>query len=364
VVEIAIKRAYNEALSSGYYTRRDGLIGKYDNVRMFWEDEIIRIFVRPYIEAIEQKKGRINVLDMGCGFGDGYGLLAALSDKIEYKGFDINKNFIKEAGSIYKDKGNISFEVADFSSGLPFEEEYDLYFTSYGSLSHDNDKQTIRLLGDIADCRDDCFILCDWLGAYSYEWQRLWGEEWMDYRISYLPESGEESFPLRLMPPENVLKMIRVASNRIKAEKIFDRSVFVGRHMDTAEYNDYCKPLRLAVNSLFEPNVRTNLEDLLITYHPQEDFPALNSFFDDFSTQWNALVRGVIESGRDSEREIGMPELKKLEQMVSNVRGIEDSNYRENVLEPQLGYALRNLEMRLQRGMGAAHGLLAILRVE
>lgn len=361
MVEIAIKRAYNEALNSGYYTGRDGLTGKYDNVRMFWEDEIIRIFVRPYIEAIEQKKGRIKVLDMGCGFGDGYGLLAALSDKIEYKGFDINENFIKEAGRIYKDKGKASFEVADFSSGLPFEEEYDFYFTSYGSLSHNNDEQTIRLLGDIADCSDDCFVLCDWLGAYSYEWPRLWGEEWMDYRISYLPESGEESFPLRLMPPENVFKMIRAASNRIKVEEIFDRSIFVGRHMDTSEYNDYCKPLRLAINSLFEHNVYTDFESLLITYHSQEDFPALNSFFEDFSRHWNAFVGGMM--GGDCETKIKIPEMEELEQMVKNAPRVKISNYRENVIEPQLGYALRNLEMRLQRGMGTAHGLLAILRI-
>jgi SAM-dependent methyltransferase len=363
VVEMSVKRAYDEAISSGYYTRRGGLIGKYDNVRMFWEDEIIRIFVRPYIEAIEQKKGGIKALDMGCGFGDGYGLLAALSDKIEYKGFDINENFIKEAKRIYKDKGNTSFEVADFSSGLPFEEEYDLYFTSYGTLSHNNDEQTIRLLGDIADCSDDCFVLCDWLGAYSYEWQRLWGEDWMDYRISYLPESGEESFPLRLMPSENVLKMVRAASDRIKVEEIVDRSVFVGRHMDTAEYNEYCKLLRLFVNSLFEPNVRTNLEDLLITYHPREDCPRLNRFFEDFSRHWNALIRGVMDLGGDREEEVEIPEIDKLERITESYPWTDDSNYRENVIEPQLGYALRNLEMRLQRGLGTAHGLLAILHI-
>jgi hypothetical protein len=253
--------------------------------------------------------------------------------------------------------------VADFSSGLPFEEEYDLYFTSYGTLSHNNDEQTIRLLGDIADCSDDCFVLCDWLGAYSYEWQRLWGEDWMDYRISYLPESGEESFPLRLMPSENVLKMVRAASDRIKVEEIVDRSVFVGRHMDTAEYNEYCKLLRLFVNSLFEPNVRTNLEDLLITYHPREDCPRLNRFFEDFSRHWNALIRGVMDLGGDREEEVEIPEIDKLERITESYPWTDDSNYRENVIEPQLGYALRNLEMRLQRGLGTAHGLLAILHI-
>ncbi|MDI6885950.1 MAG: class I SAM-dependent methyltransferase [archaeon] len=209
MIEPGVKRAYDEAMSSGYYKRRRGLIGKYDNVRTFWEDEIIRISVRPYIKKLEEEgEGRIKVLDMGCGYGDGYEILAKLSDNLEYKGFDINENFIKEAKRLYKDKKNISFEVADFSAGHPLKDDYDLYFTSYGTLSHNDDEQNILLLGDIADCSDNCVVLCDWLGAYSYEWQSLWGEEWMDYRISYLPESGNETFPLRLMTRENILKMV------------------------------------------------------------------------------------------------------------------------------------------------------------
>jgi SAM-dependent methyltransferase len=368
VIEMGIKRAYDKAISSGYYKRRSGLIGKYDGVRTFWEDEIIRIFVRPYIERIEKERGRIKVLDIGCGYGDGYELLVNLfdNDKMEYKGFDINENFVEEARRIYKDKKNTSFEVADFSSGLPslLKDDYDLYFTSYGTLSHNDDEQNILLLGDIADCSDGCFVLCDWLGAYSYEWQSLWGEEWMDYRISYLPGSGGESFPLRLMTPENILKMVREASSRLKIERIFDRSVFVGRHIDTAEYNRHCKPVRSAVNSLFEPGVRTNFKNLLIDYHPREGFSALNSFFEDFSAHWNSLVACTMDLEEDCDAEIQNPEMEKLEKMVESDIWMDNSNYRENVIEPQLGYALRNLEMRMQRGMGVAHGLLAILSIK
>jgi hypothetical protein len=36
---------------------------------------------------------------------------------------------------------------------------------------------------------------------------------------------------------------------------------------------------------------------------------------------------------------------------------------RENIIEPQLGYALRYLEMKLQRGQGCAHGLVGIFEV-
>jgi len=37
---------------------------------------------------------------------------------------------------------------------------------------------------------------------------------------------------------------------------------------------------------------------------------------------------------------------------------------RANVIEPQLGYALRRLELGLQRGMGTGHGLMGIFEVK
>jgi hypothetical protein len=37
---------------------------------------------------------------------------------------------------------------------------------------------------------------------------------------------------------------------------------------------------------------------------------------------------------------------------------------RENIIEPQLGYALRNLIMELQQGQGAAHGLVCVLEID
>jgi hypothetical protein len=44
--------AYNEALSSGQYQKPGGLIGKYDNVRRFWEDEQLGLYLRPYLEQL------------------------------------------------------------------------------------------------------------------------------------------------------------------------------------------------------------------------------------------------------------------------------------------------------------------------
>jgi hypothetical protein len=37
---------------------------------------------------------------------------------------------------------------------------------------------------------------------------------------------------------------------------------------------------------------------------------------------------------------------------------------RENIIEPQLGYALRHVATKLQQGQGCAHGLIGILEVD
>ena len=36
---------------------------------------------------------------------------------------------------------------------------------------------------------------------------------------------------------------------------------------------------------------------------------------------------------------------------------------RANIIEPQLGYALRSLESNMQKGLGCGHGFIVILKV-
>ena len=52
--------------------------------------------------------------------------------------------------------------------------------------------------------------------------------------------------------------------------------------------------------------------------------------------------------------------IRIIRNVVRNVQWFRMGDPRANVIEPQLGYILRNLEMDLQAGLGAAHGLLAI----
>jgi SAM-dependent methyltransferase len=437
------KNAYDEAISTGRYEHPSGLIGKYDNVRRLWEDEVTGMLLSPYLESLVAEGNKLRVLDLGCGSGDGYDLLLGIRrqnvttsehcvnvinpDNLDaYLGLDINPSLVAQANAIHNASPGVVFEEMDFNH-LPsrFVEEpaYDLYFAGYGTLSHNTDEETVRLLSRIAKhCRDGSIILCDWLGRYCYEWQPLWTKDMeenktIDYLISYIYADGQESekeitsFPLRLLSSEETLAIVeessRAAEVQIEPAELFDRSIFMGRHIDTAQYNPNCKPVRRTLNSLLEPNIRTNLDDLIVEYVPKEGFPELNDFYHNLETCWNDLVRYTMEllphfDAAELSRSLAVggealdvpsflrrpervpasslenpsqastavtaePALKKamleMERVVSGASSLDIADPRADIIEPQLCYCLRQLEMDLQRGEGCGHGLVAVLKV-
>ena len=415
--------AYSEAVKSGLYAKRSGLVGKYDNVRCYWEDEITRQFLRPHLQKLIARKRalmqRVRIMDLGCGSADGYELLAGIRQRdpnlqaVEvdlltpdilgfYKGIDLNEDLLRQARSIYENDPKLVFGQADFSLGLPLAENerpYDLYFTSYGTFSHHNDDETaIGLLADIARrTKEYCIIVCDWLGRYSYEWQTLWTNDLsenrnMDYVVSYIYGKEErearrdelQHITLRLMNRQEVEAIITEASKRagvqIKPLVFFDRSTLTGRHMDTAEYNSHAQPIRQAINSLHEPNLRTDLSLLMVNYVPKPDFEFLNEYFEHLQMCWNTLVQYIgrlLETYDDDQQKYAseLPPvpasypaalremMERMERVVENVGWLGIGLPRENIIEPQLGYALRYLVTHLQQGQGCAHGLAGIFEV-
>lgn len=417
-------QAYSEAVKSGLYAKKTGLVGKYDNVRRYWEDEITRHFLYPHlkklIERASLKMRRLRVMDLGCGSADGLELLRGIRDRdpdlkeVEvnlltqqilgfYKGIDLSGDLLAQGKAIYDGNPKITFAKADFTKGLPLdegEEPYDLYFSSYGATSHHNDLETlVRLLSGIAKVtKDYCIIVCDWLGRYSYEWQSLWTNNLskncnMDYVVSYIYDKEErelrlselQHLNLRLISRQEVEKIVETASKRagvtIKPLTYFDRSIFTGRHMDTAEYNKHAKPIRQAVNSLHEANMRTNLNSLLVDYVPKKGFDFINDYFEHLQVCWNTLVRYTQKlitiydeqqrSFTEKPSEIPASYPAALGEMMGRMRlVVEGVGWlglglpRENIIEPQLGYALRYLIMNLQQGKGCGHGFSGIFEVD
>ncbi len=402
---------YNEALSSGRYQKPSGLLGKYDNVRRFWEDQELGLYLRPYLEELvdaRKKEGKqLRVLDLGCGGGDGLEMITAINrtnpplaqhdariiqpDTLElYHGVDMNEGLLAQARSIYGRRPNLAFFQADFNKcDLIDEQAYDLYLANYGTLSHNDDDQTVALLGRIArSARKGAVVIVDWLGRFSYEWQTLWtkdlaANEWMDYVISYIYAGDDKPkkqnlshFPLRIMGRREADRIYdRVSKDTggaISRLKLADRSSYVGRHIDTGDYNPHCQPLRRLVNSLFEPNVGTDLAKLVISYVPQEGFDEVNAYYEKLTRYWNYLVlytQALLEATAPPEAPTRMPlavrqAVSTMSKTVKLAASMKLGNPRPDWVEPQLGYCLRETEMALQEGLGCGHGLVSVFKIK
>ncbi len=417
---MAEEKAYTQAATTGKYDKASGLLGKYDNVRRFWEDQLTGLFLRPALsDLVTRKTGdlkRIRILDLGCGNGDGYDLIMDVNTKDPgiyeyitaaitpgslqcYVGVDINEELLSQAQATYGANPKISFLREDLSKGLPpgIQEldGFDVYFSSYGTWSHLHDDQAVALIADI--CRhatDRALLVGDWLGRWSYEWQDLWDapvdrEYWMDYRISYIYPKQERDkmdvavFPLRLMCRDEIQRIIEAAEKeagcRIRPLKYFDRSILVGRHLETGDYNANSPPLRYAINSLFESYTRTDLETLLVDPVGRPGYEHLNTFFESFFMAANALVQHTITllAGYDADKgEFDLvPEIKPfypeplkeamhaMQQVIQGVGWLPWGDVRANVIEPHLGFSLRKLEMEMQPGIGVGHSLGGIFEI-
>jgi hypothetical protein len=127
-------------------------------------------------------------------------------------------------------------------------------------------------------------------------------------------------------------------------------------------------------------NRRTQLSDLLIDYVPKEGFELLNQYYEHLQMCWNTLVQHaecLLEHYDPLEAELqgrvpappaSYPEplRKSMERMTKVVEGVgwlQMGLPRENIIEAQLGYALRHLIMHLQEGRGCGHGLVGILEI-
>jgi SAM-dependent methyltransferase len=413
------EHAYDSAVSDGLYQHDSGgLHGKHDNVRRYWEDQINRYILReslaPMVARKQKDLSRIRVIDLGCGTGEGYEILTnvqhgntplsatevqVLSTEMmsAYKGVDVSPEMVRKAAHLYQDNPKLSFEVGDLTEGLPvepYEPAYDIYFSSFGSLSHISTEQLERLIEQIMDhFKRRCIFVGDLVARYSIEWPGYWDEgdedsdKMLPYSMSYMYPSEtvqfEEAdrFDLRFWGGDEFDKFVAGIAKRrgVKVFKrtIHDRSVLVGRHMDTGEYNPHVKPIRRAVNSLHKFDERTELTDLIFDYVPCAGQEKLSEFFERFQVAWNAVVYACIDAlavGVTPDRlnedppeeypEIVRSSIRTIRDVIRNIRWFRMGDPRANIIEPQLGYILRNLEQDMQQGLGASHGVLAVYEFE
>ncbi len=409
-------KTYSDTVAKGYYGKHvGGLFGKHDNVRTYWEDQLTRLILRPHVSRIASKcrstNRGIRVLDLGCGAGQGYELLTRINEKdlsMEdelrfvlpsneiglFLGVDISDAMVEQGRQNYAGVPNVAFQQADLSDGLgelTSEPPFDIYFSSYGPLSHLDTRSLTYCLGDILHhAKPGALIVLDLMGRYSPEWPLYWNvadraDQMLPYSMSYMYEEEErhngevEQFPIRYWSGNEVRELCRELTVQngvtVKPLDLLDRSIFVGRHVDTREYGCSLPPLRSMVNHLYELNVRTKLEQLRVDYRPLNGHGELDRFFAELALCWNTVVDFTLERlqgnridlvARDGWRDFP-PQLQTglmtIDRVIDSVSWIDLGDVRANVLEPQLAYVLRRLEFTLQSGRGYGHSLVAILQV-
>lgn len=405
---------YADTVARGLYSQSvGGLWGKYDNVRIHWEDRLTRLTLGPFVAERERRaraeERQVRILDLGCGAGQAYGLLTRIDERGlnvddamrfvlpagrigQYLGVDLSQAMVEQGRRNFEGLDAVRFEQADLREGLAAvaaEPPFDIYVSSYGSLSHLDGPDLVRCLTDVAGhAAPGAIVVLDLVGRYSPEWPGYWqaqsgAGEMRPYSMSYLYADGTrgevERFPLRFWTGEEIGDLCAQVADRARVDvgllAILDRSIFVGRHVDTREYDCQLPPLRGLVNRLYEQNVRTRIEDLRVDHRLSPPDPAVERFFLTLTECWNHVVeftlarlgaRQLDPTGIEGWESFPAPlqdALRTMDRVVASASAIDVGDTRANVVEPQLAYVLQRLEHTLQKGLGCGHGLLAVLRV-
>jgi SAM-dependent methyltransferase len=404
---------YETAVSMGFYGNDEAnLFGKKDNVRKYWEDMVLKIFCRPFIEDFLKEKTRISILDLGCGSGEGFELLTHIPPanpkesviknfvlmplKInKYYGIDVSPAMITQGKANYRGKTNMRFELANMEEGLPpavlDHNPFSLYFSSYGALSHlspDNLETLFRQI--FSHAADGSVFLFDVHGKYSPEWPVYWNEtkELLPYTMAYLYDKQKrkkgkiEWFNICYWTSSELKTRLQRAAKYVNREieinYMHDRSIFVGRHMDTGLLSSEAKQYRYQVNRLIDHGYRGETKHLEINLEYLEKYvPQNTTFFGklvSYKNRWNKVIyfleallnhqdKKISKFIESEEIELMEDEFKFLAWLFRNSDRFPVTDFWASVIGPQVAMILRNIENSFIDAEGCGHGLMCGVKI-
>lgn len=121
--------------------------------------------------------------------------------------------------------------------------------------------------------------------------------------------------------------------------------------------------------------MRTDLTDLIIDRALIPENYEASRFLKELVNSWNILVN---YSQKRLQEDTSLTDLKDwtdysstlqfalmtIDRVITNTSWMWHGEPRANIIESQLGYALRSLESKMQTGIGCGHGLIVVLQIK
>jgi len=382
-----IETVYDETNAVQHYlskSRRDG-------VKVEWEEPFSRSVFKQAIaqwglafpgRARERGGGKLRVLDVGSGTGDGYVLLSRLlledselgsSYELDYLGVDISAQMVETANELYGNHSNVRFECADLRT-REFHRPFDVYLSCgvpYSHLTHDELNQALKKIAENAcENRSRCAVVVDVLGRYSIEWTPKWKESRWDYAMSFFESEGNaEPTWMSFYSHQHLQEVMQEAADAVgcPVEKFefFDRSIMVGRHTSTGQFNPELPKYRNLVNSLLDPSQETELSQLIFQVELGSAPDNILDFFRKFSGWWNSLVGDAtaVLGGYLAVDPVELPpEVQGFKAAAQKeLQLISEKHLRRQKVESMLAQVLGKLEATQQPGYGVGHDLFGVM---
>ncbi|MGD1699611.1 methyltransferase domain-containing protein [Dapis sp. BLCC M229] len=379
VISDCIKTVYDKSKAVEHYlstSRRDG-------VKVQWEEpfscSVFQQAIAPYSKS---KTEKLQVLDVGSGTGDGYVLLSSLlseklelgsSENLDYLGIDISPQMVETANNLYRNRSNVRFECADIRTSR-LESSFDLYLSCgvpYSHLTHEELYQALKMIvTNVCQHRSRSAVVVDVLGRYSIEWTPKWQESRWDYAMSFFESEGNaEPTWMSFYSHHHLQEIMQQAVNEVgcPVEKFefFDRSIMVGRHTSTGQFNPDLPQYRNLMNSLLDPSQKTDLSQLIFQVELETSPEHILEFFSQFSSWWNSLVSeatAILGESFGVEPVELPPEVQGFKaKLQQELEQISDKHLYRQKVELMLAQALQQLEATQQPGYGVGHDLFGVM---
>ena len=403
--------SYQTLVENGFYSvEKTELRGKKDHVRKYWEDIATKMFIRPLLERLLQQKNVVRIVDLGAGSGEGFELLTHIPpsnpitstyqsfvlnpEQIDfYLGIDLSGAMVAQGNRNYAHFDNVCFIQADLKEELPLAHypPFDLYFSSYASFSHLRPQELGRLVNQVeTHTQGRSFLVLDVLGKYSPEWPEYWEhscQELLPYTMGYLLSSHEQKtevapwMNLSFWSPQELIDTVSLGVSsttaKIRILAMLDRSLLVGRHMDTPFFSSPRQQLRFQVNRLFDLDYRGDIDSLIceLSYlDPYKDRHApIILRLQDYAHQWNSVIHvlDALMSGQRSKAKAMIKngdegiadDLQSILWIYDNATKYPVTDFWSSVMGPHIACLLRNFELRLPNALGCGHGLLYLVEI-